>query len=102
MLEDRSPVDVLYSDFCKAFDTVPHYRLLTGRMIKTGSSSKLHKVLSGVPHGSVLGPLLFVLFINDLPNGITHATMLFADDLKLLGYVNDVNGIKDDFNKLEE
>ena len=87
---------MLYSDFCKAFDTVPHYRLLTGRMIKTivrGSSSKLHKVLSGAPHGSVLGPLLFVLFIDDLPNGITNATMLFADDLKLLGYVNDV--IKD-------
>ena len=125
MLGEGSTVDVFYFDFCKAFDSVPHYRLLTklenygitgpmlniikdfltGRTMKTvvrGSYSKLHKVLSGVPQGSVLGPLLFVLFINDLPDGLKNATMLFADDLKLLGNANDVNSIKDDLSKLEE
>ena len=42
-------------------------------------------VLSGVPQGSVLGPLLFLLFINDMPAITTNRTMLFADDSKLIG-----------------
>ena len=124
MLEDGHPVDVFYFDFCKAFDSVPHYRLLTklenygisgstlriiqdflcDRSIRTvvrGNYSKFQAVLSGVPQGSVLGPLLFVLFINDLPGGLNNVTKLFADDLKLIGNASNVNSINEDLASLE-
>ena len=63
------------------------------------SSSK--NVLSGVPQGSVLGPLLFVLFINDLPDGINNVTKLFADDLKLIANAANREEIAADLSKIE-
>ena len=99
-------VDVVLFDFAKAFDVVDHRLLLeklslvgvggcllgwigqflVGRMMRVvvdRSGSAWHSVLSGVPQGSVLGPLLFVIFINYLTHGISSSCKVFADDLKL-------------------
>ena len=106
--EDGNSVDVLYLDIRKAFDSVPHEELLfklwrlgiTGPLWNwfraylrgrhhyvqhDGHSSPSLPVISGVPQGSVLGPLLFFIYINDIPNSI-HASSIyhFADNTKLL------------------
>ena len=125
LLAEGAPVDILYFDFQKAFDTVPHWRLLTklegygitgdtleiirdflsGRTMKVcvGSESSDNKrVASGVPQGSVLGPLLFVLFVNDLPDNIKSHVKLFADDLKLVSNVSNYDDVVKDLALLEE
>ena len=69
-----------------------------------GATSTSSPVTSGVPHGPVLGPLLFLTYINDLPNGITSTVKLFADDTLLYGVVvedSDCDNLQDDRNKLE-
>ncbi|MEW8547283.1 MAG: reverse transcriptase domain-containing protein, partial [Candidatus Thiodiazotropha sp.] len=99
-------VDVIYLDFSKAFDKVPHKRLLRKisgygikgnvlnwiseflsnrkqRVIINGISSDWRNVTSGIPQGSVLGPILFLIFINDMPKAIQCLVKLFADDAKL-------------------
>ena len=105
-LEDGDNLDAIYMDFAKAFDTVPHQRLLVKlkgygiggavlqwidaflsgrrqRVVVNGSKSTWAKVTSGIPQGSVLGPLLFVCFINDMPSVVKSPVHLFADDTKL-------------------
>ena len=99
-------VDVVLFDFSKAFDVVPHSILLAklgslgicgsllswirdfmvGRAMRVsvlGSWSNSREVLSGVPQGSVLGPLLFLIFVNHLPSFISTQCKCFADDLKI-------------------
>ena len=122
------PVDVLYFDFRKAFDRVPHERLLLKlkalgiegrlldwirewlkerrqRVVLGGEFSDWTTVTSGVPQGSVLGPVLFVIFINDIDEGIRSRIWKFADDLKMMGKVTaqeDIEQIKIDIDKLVE
>ena len=56
-----------------------------------GQTSDWRKINSGVPQGSVLGPLLFLIFINDLPDGITSLCNIFADDTSLFSKVYDID-----------
>ena len=104
-IEEKKASDVILLDFKKAFDSVPHAELLwvigiTGPLWYwfrayladrshyvniDGNSSDCLPVHSGVPQGSVLGPLLFLVYINDLPSAITSSsTYLFADNTKFL------------------
>ena len=61
------------------------------RVTINGSRSSWVNVLSGVPQGSVLGPLLFLLFVNDLPDWIKTNIRMFADDTKIWTRISGVN-----------
>ena len=122
ILDHSDGVDVAYLDFRKAFDLVSHRHLIhkmskygirnnvlkwvesfldrrTQRVVIRGTASKSFDVTSGVPQGSVLGPTLFLIFINDLPLEVISHTSLFADDSKLFSrIVADKNKHKDNHN----
>mgnify|MGYP003507204238 CR=1 FL=1 len=111
--------------FRKAFDTVPHERLvlkleaygITGRIsgwVKSFLSDRSQRVRvnddfsgntavkSGIPQGSILGPILFTIFINDLPKDIDVYCKLFADDTKVLEGADRKDSIQRDLDKLQE
>ena len=113
-VNEGKQVDAFISDFSKAFDRVPHGRLqykqnsygikedllawvedfLTQRtqsVTLENVTSNSCPVSSGVPQGTVLGPLLFLLFVNDLPLCISSSIRLFADDCLLYRTINDSN-----------
>ena len=100
------PIDIIYMDYAKAFDTVPHCRLIkqvetfgiSGKVLKwieafltdrqqkvlvNGAESSWAHVKSGIPQGSILGPVLFTLFVNDIPDKIKTYISLYADDTKI-------------------
>ena len=63
----------------------------------------LKRTSSGVPQGSILGPLLFLLYVNDIPDAVVGTAKLFADDTKLYARVkdqDDCNALQDDLNSL--
>ena len=121
-------VDSVYLDFAKAFDTVPHRRLLgklkaygieesilnwvqaflegrTQEVMVNGCRSESESVISGVPQGTVLGPVLFVIYINDLLDNVASHGLMFADDTKIFRRItsyDDANELQADIAKLEE
>ena len=128
MLEEGNPVDAIYLDFSKAFNSVPHQRLLLklhscgvgGKLLNwieafligrqqrvsvNGVKSDWVGVTSGVPQGTVLGPLLFVIFVNDLPDNVSSSVKMFADDTKIyrnVGQASDVQILQSDLDALLE
>ena len=128
-LDQGKALDVVYIDFMKAFDSVPHQRLLaklenygitgpvlqwiksfllgrTQRVGVNGTYSTQSPVTSGIPQGSVLGPPLFVIYINDLPPEVLRALLyLFADDVKMFRVITsrlDVLALQAGLRNMEE
>ena len=75
------------------------------QVVVDGRQSNLAAVSSGAPQGTVLAPLLFLCFINDLPNGIMSKIKLYADDVLLYTTIysqEDCHNLQQDLNSLEE
>ena len=121
---DENPaadVRSVFLDISKAFDKVWHDGLLyklkaygvqgellsllknylqkrKQRVVLNGQTSEWRDIISGVPQGSVLGPLLFLIYINDLPDGLTSLCKIFADDTSLFSKVHNINKSANELN----
>ena len=127
-LNGGQSVDVVFLDFAKAFDKVSHPKLLLKlaayglgpiivnwiksflnnrrqRVVIGNKYSQWETVLSGVPQGTVLEPVLFTILINDLPAGVKNVCELYADDCKLIATIetpySSIN-LQSDINSLQE
>jgi len=127
-LDNSEQIDAILLDFSKAFDKVPHQRLAqklhhygirgnllhwvqsflsdrSQRVLVEGHTSASASVTSGVPQGSVLGPLLFLLYINDMPSRVSSTTKLFADDsllYRVIRSARDSAALQEDLHNLEK
>ena len=127
-MEGGAQTDIVIMDFAKAFDKVNHSLLLhklhhygvqgsinqwiqsflrdrTQAVVVEGAVSDSAEVKSGVPQGSVLGPCLFLAYINDLPDRLTSLTRLFADDTavyRLVSTIQDQDQLQKDLQTLQE
>ena len=125
---DGGVVDSIYMDFAKAFDSVPHRRLIAklqsygieGKVLNyisaflskrtqvvkvNGEESAVGHVLSGIHQGSVLGPILFVIYINDILESTKSDGLLFADDTKILKHImsrEDALSLQANIDELEK
>ena len=111
-LENKLTTDCIYLDYQKAFDSVPHKRLISklrsyrfnpviiswvenylrdrSQYVEiNGEQSQWQPVTSGIPQGSVLGPLLFLIYINDLPKHVNFTIYMYADDTKIYREIRD-------------
>ena len=128
MLDEGGGVDMVYLDYSKAFESVPHRRLLsklkayglkdrvwewiqdflvgkTQKVTVGDANSDWTNVVRGVPQGSVLGPILFVLYINDMPENERSNVKMFVDDTKLYRHVlgdDDKQLLQEDLNALQK
>ena len=68
------------------------------RLLLNGQTSKWTNILAGIPLGSALGPLLFLIYINDLPDGLKSICKIFADDTSLYSQINDIDTSNIDIN----
>ena len=126
IIDEGVTIDCVYFNFKKAFDKVPHQRLIhkveqygikediinwiksfldsrTQQVVINGELSEPKNVTSGIPQGSVLGPLLFVIFINDLPDLVKSDMFLFADDTKIFRRIStkqDEVILQEDINEM--
>ncbi|KAJ8717226.1 hypothetical protein PYW08_005625 [Mythimna loreyi] len=128
-MDQRAQVDVIYTDYSKCFDRINHTVLLD-KLLLTGIHGDLYRwfssyienrtqavvlkgyvsgwnyVPSGVPQGSILGPLLFTLFISDIHKCFRHSyILLYADDMKIhkvAKNISDAEQLQNDLNRFEE
>ena len=126
VLNTQGQTDMTILDFSKAFDKVPHHRLInklqyygirgdtqnwiahflnnrSQRVLVDGEKSEFGPVLSGVPQGTVLGPILFLIYINDITENMNSTVRLFADDCLIYREINsedDANTLQEDLNTI--